>query len=147
MAGGAFDYAKGGGVKDPNDYTNAYNTQLTPQEERSFREWAGDKVRDLYDYDLRGFWKSGAAFSENGHGADTYKKPNHPTFSVGSKYHGSDGNIGGVWGEDQEGHAFFVPSEHNLKNMPLPELKRYFDKVEPDVLLSIDPTTIEEAPE
>ena len=127
--------------------TNQYNTKLSPKEEVQFQAWAGDRLRDLYDYDLRGFWKSGAAFAENGHGADTFKKPNHPTFSVESKYSGSEGKAGGRWAQDASGQTTFTPSKTNLENMPLPELKHYFDKIEPDVLLNIDPTTIEQETE
>ena len=144
-AGGGFSYAKGGKV-DPHDYSDRFNTQLTPQEERAFREWAGPKVKDLYDYDLKGFWKSGAELDERAHGTDLFKKPNHPTFSDQSQYHTPE-TPGGSWSVTEQGQTVFTPSRHNLNNMPLPELKRYFDTVEPTVLINVDPRTTEEAEE
>ena len=73
---------------DPFDFTATHNTKLSPKEEKAFMAWADKtgKIKDLYDYDLRGFWKSGAGTAENGHGTDTFKKPNHPTFSDQSIY-------------------------------------------------------------
>jgi hypothetical protein len=67
----------------------SYDTKLTPQEEQQFQVWkqhyapkdSGD------DYDLRGAFKAGLTpNSETGHWPDTYKKPNHPTFSDESIY-------------------------------------------------------------
>ena len=131
---------------DPNDYTEHFNTPLTTQEERAFRKWAGPRVKDLYDYDLRGFWKSGAAFDERGHGADRFKKPNHPTFSDQSMYHEA-GAEGGNWGVTDQGQTMFTPSVHNLTNMPLPEMKRYFNAVEPEALINISPEAIQDTNE
>jgi len=37
---------------------------------------------------------------KDNHGVDTWKKPNHPTFSNQSKYHGVDGFYGGNWNPD-----------------------------------------------
>lgn len=147
-AGGGFSYAEGGKVtKDPYDFSDRYNTQLTPAEEKEFVKWAGPKVKDLYDYDLKGFWKAGLGVDERGHGTDQFKKPNHPTFSNQSIYHGQNGQMGGVWGQTPEGQTVFTPSAHNLKNLPLPLLKRYFNEREPGALINIDPTTTEEANE
>lgn len=125
---------------DPNDYSERYNTPLSEDEEKRFRKWAKEqkRERDVYDYDLRGFWKEGNAFAENGHGSDRFKKPNHPTFSTESRYHGADGYYGGQW-EERDGRVMFTPSEHNLRNMPLEVLLEYFRKVEPDVLLNVPP--------
>src|SRR5690242_7452603 len=90
---------------DPNDFSGRYNTQLTPAEEQQFQQWAqaSGRANDTYDYDLRGAWKSGAATAPNGHLPDTFKKPNHPTFSDQSQYHGIDGYQGGSWGGGQNG--------------------------------------------
>lgn len=122
---------------DPYDFSERYNTRLTPDEERQFQRWVTeqskaqkrDMSRDVYDYDLRGFWKSGGEFDEeSGHGGDKFKKPNHPTFSTGSQYHGTDGYQGGLWGSPQQkGQPWtFTPSKTNLEMMPLPALQRYF---------------------
>lgn len=124
------------GIQDENDLTDKYNTKLSAGDEAKFQEWAKDhpKLASTYDYDARGFFKAGAGEAANGHGSDEFKKPNHPTFSDQSKYHGVDGNEGGKWGKDGEADTF-TPSQTNLKNMSPEELKRYFDKVEPGAKL------------
>jgi hypothetical protein len=64
---------------------------------------------DLYDYDLRGLWKSGGGFGADAHATDQFKKPNHPTFSIESQYNGVPRPDGGVF---QGGHWLgeqFVP--------------------------------------
>src|SRR5690348_15736433 len=38
------------------------------------------------DYDLQGAYEAGIVPSANQHFPDTFKKPNHPTFSIESKY-------------------------------------------------------------
>jgi hypothetical protein len=125
-------------VVDPYDFTATHNTQLTPAEEKAFTKWATKtgKIKDLYDYDLKGFWKSGAATAENGHGTDVFKKPNHPTFSDQSKYH-SEQTPGGSWTQTPEGQTMFTPSPYNLQNMPVPALQQYFKQVEPGVILNL----------
>lgn len=102
-----------------------------------FQAWAIDEskaqgrnvLNDLYDYDLRGMWVAGAGFGGgNGHAVDTFKKPNHPTFSDQSKYHGVDGFMGGSWREGPQGWVYMATQS----NMHSPEeLRRYFEKVEP----------------
>tara|TARA_R110000868_G_C10558368_1_gene736635 strand:+ start:120 stop:578 length:459 start_codon:yes stop_codon:yes gene_type:complete len=125
---------------DPYDFTQTHNTPLAPKEEKAFMKWAqkAGKLRDLYDYDLRGFWKSGAATADNGHGTDVYKKPNHPTFSDQSQYHTPD-TPGGSWTQTPQGQTMFTPSPYNLQNMPAPALQQYFKQVEPDVMLNLPP--------
>ena len=124
---------------DPHDFTDKYNTQLTPEQEQQFQSWVTQQSQatgrnvsnDLYDYDLRGDWAQGAARDERGHGTDTFKKPNHPTFSTGSKYHGADDTEGGEWGKADDGSWTFKPGKSNLEHFSPEELKDYFDKVEP----------------
>lgn len=118
------------------DYTNAYNTKLNPDEENNFNKWAQDnnKANDLYDYDLRGAWKSGAATAANGHLPDTWKKPNHPTFSDQSMYNGIGGNVGGKW-SDNAGKWSFTPGQTNLQLFGKNGLKDYFQNREPDATL------------
>ena len=64
-------------------------------------------------YDVKGFWKSGdyKNMDSDNHGTDTWKKPNHPTFSNQSKYHGADGWYGGNW-TDKTGYQ---PSKQTLE--------------------------------
>lgn len=121
------------------DLSNQYNTALSAQDEAKFQQWAraNNRSGDVYDYDLRGAFKSGAAQAENGHLPDTFKKPNHPTFSTESQYSGKDGNVGGVWSQDVNGRDVFTPSPTNLSNTTPDALRSYFKKVEPDATVSI----------
>lgn len=68
--------------------TNQFDTKLSPSEEKSFQAWKSKNApRDSgEDYDLRGAFKAGLNPSKNGHWPDTYKKPNHPSFSNESIY-------------------------------------------------------------
>jgi hypothetical protein len=127
---------------DPNDFTGRYNTKLTPAEEAAFQSWGAQRAAmtngrnpalDTYDYDMRGFWKSGQAFAaDTGHAGDEFKKPNHPTFSTFSNYHGQDGHQGGTWGGGQDGEPWtFTPSATNLKMHDAGDLQRYFQQQEP----------------
>ena len=117
------------------DFTAKYNTALSPQEEAQFIDWATKEGRleDLYDYDMRGFFQNKEAFARNGHGTDRYKKPNHPTFSDQSLYHGVDGYLGGSWTLDPQGaDVYTAPAKHVWSE---PELQEYFAKYEPGVKL------------
>lgn len=125
---------------DPFDYTNRYNTKLSVPDEAAFQAWGKKEAEksgrnpaaDTYDYDMRGFWKSGGEFAGNGHAGDQFKKPNHPTFSTFSQYHGVDGNQGGAWAGGQNGQPWtFTPSATNLKVHDAGDLQRYFQQVEP----------------
>lgn len=125
---------------DPNDMTNQYNTPLSPADEAAFQAWGAQQAAqggrnsaaDTYDYDMRGFWKNNGQFSSNGHAGDKFKKPNHPTFSDQSQYHGVDGNEGGAWGGGQNGQPWtFTPGASNLKTHDPGDLQRYFQQVEP----------------
>lgn len=108
-----------------------YNTQLSPQEEAQYRAWAqaSGHANDTQDYDLRGAWKARVAQAGNGHFPDTYKKPNHPTFSAESEYSTPD-NKGGQWVEDGKGGYVFWAAPANLKYQSLSDLVRYFDQTE-----------------
>jgi len=103
---------KGLGKEDVKDYSDLYNTKLTDEEEAQYQEWA-KKIgheRDVYDYDLRGAWKAGAAQAENGHFPDTFKKPNHHTFSNESKYHNETNRVGGHWVVENGQNIFIAPN-------------------------------------
>lgn len=88
-----------------------YDTPLSPEQMLAYNQFLKESKRgmDETDYDLRGFFRDGNSFDAAGHGADWYKKPNHPTFSNESQYHGTDGLLGGIWAGSQ-----FIPSQHNL---------------------------------
>lgn len=102
-----------------------FNTPLTVNEEAAYQMAMGPKADDTYDYDMRGFWKSGGQLAGNGHAGDMFKKPNHPTFSDQSQY-SNFATPGGHWG-----YQTFTPSSYNLKNMSLADLLKYFSQVEP----------------
>lgn len=84
-----------------------FETALSPHEEQDFRKWklsfapsdSGD------DYDLRGAFKAGLSPDSNGHWPDTYKKPNHPTFSDQSIYYKAAPDKAGRW----EGDTYIRP--------------------------------------
>lgn len=118
---------------DPRDFSNQYNTELSDEDEKGYQKWAKEKGRtkDDYDYDMRGAWKEGVQQSENGHFPDTYKKPNHPTFSDESKYHGKDGNEGGKWAKKDGDKYTFTPGKTNMKHWKADELRGYFSEREP----------------
>lgn len=119
-----------------DDYTQRYNTTLTPAEEKQFEAWAQQQNRlgDLYDYDLRGAWKASAQEAANGHLPDTYKKPNHPTFSRESMYSTPE-MPGGEWLDAGGGKWAFHAAPTNVQNMTLEGLQQYFRDAEPDATL------------
>lgn len=91
-------------------FEHLYNTPLTKEETNKFNKWVKEEsskqgrniLMDKGAYDVQGFWKSGdwKRRDSDGHGTDTWKKPNHPTFSNQSKYHGINGFYGGNWTKD-----------------------------------------------
>jgi len=80
-----------------------YDTALTPDEEASFQQWKADNAPhdSGADYDLRGAFKAGLSPAADGHWDDTFKKPNHPTFSIYSKYAKDRPELAGTWNGDQ----------------------------------------------
>jgi len=109
------------------------NTKLTPEEEARFLKWAAPRMGDLEDYDLRGAWKANAQAASNGHLPDTFKKPNHPTFSQESQYSTPD-QMGGQWLNDGRGGWVFMASPLNMNNLGAMGLLDYFKQREPDAM-------------
>jgi hypothetical protein len=126
--------AEGGSVGDePPDMSGQYNTPLSPDEEARFQAWAASigHAGDTREYDLRGAFKSGVTAGADGHFPDTYKKPNHPTFSSESQYSVPEAP-GGTWSGGQNGEPWkFTPSEQNLRMRSPAQLQRYFREREP----------------
>ena len=126
-------------MTDSLDFSSKYNTKLSKKDEAKFLKWAEDnnKLNDVYDYDLRGAWKdmqSGKMTpDERGHLGDLYKKPNHPTFSDQSIYHGVDGYLGGSWADNGQGGYVYKASPTNLWHPE--DLQRYFTNYEPNAYL------------
>lgn len=160
----AMDAAEGEDASAGDDtfYTDNYNTDLSPKAEEKFQAWlkeqskakGRDMSKDLMDYDLRGFWKSGAhAEEKSGHGPDTYKKPNHPTFSDESKYSGMlaphGGNyMGGKWDKDDDNNDTFTPSEHMMAHTHNRDtLKKYMAEREPNTILILPTKDVKEEDE
>jgi len=99
---------------------SGYDTPLSPLEESVFQHWKQRVAPNDSgeDYDLRGAFKAGAEPSENGHMPDTWKKPNHPTFSDQSKYYKYSPSSAGSWkGEEFSGPNMIHPIA-NLTNTP-----------------------------
>lgn len=94
--------------------STTYDTPLTPAEESQFKTWKQKYApKDTgEDYDLRGAFKAGLKPDpKSGHWPDTFKKPNHPTFSNESQYAvGPNAARAGHW----EGDQFIppAPAEH-----------------------------------
>jgi len=136
--GGQLPKAQEGASVDPEMmFRNKYNTELTPEEKNKFDQWVvkeseaqgRDILMDLGAYDVQGFWKSGdyKRRDGDGHGTDTWKKPNHPTFSNQSKYHGVDGWYGGNWTKD----GGYQPSKQTLETYG-PEYYEWMFGLEPN---------------
>lgn len=88
--------------------TPKYETELTHAEEIAFQEWKKKNVRPEdtgQDYDFRGAFRAGVKADEAGHWPDTYKKPNHPTFSTDSIYARDRPDLAGRW----EGETYIPP--------------------------------------
>lgn len=86
----------------------AYDTKLQPEEETKFQQWKSvNAPKDSgEDYDLRGAYKSGLSKDiKSGHWPDTYKKPNHPTFSDQSIYAKQAPERAGHW----DGETYIPP--------------------------------------
>ena len=141
-----------------SDETNSYwrnnhNTPLTPENETRFKNWiergkqkyGRDLSPDMEDYDLKGYWINGGHTNEafragTGHAPDTYKKPNHPTFSDESIYHGKPSPYGGTWQggkwSNDGTNDFYTPSKHMLTyTHPVSRMTNYMARFEPKVKL------------
>jgi hypothetical protein len=122
------------------DFTEHYNTPLDDKSESSFQDWMKSTGRegDLKDYDLRGYWQQQNFYGGEdpldmsaGRLTDEFKKPNHPTFSTESIWHGSAGNEGGVWEQKPDQSWKFTPGATNHEHYTPDELQSHFDQVEP----------------
>lgn len=120
-------------MADAADLTNQFNTALSPEQEAQYLAWVQslpEGQRSTYDYDLRGAFLAGAGRAGNGHFPDTFKKPNHPTFSSESQY--STGPMtGGKWVDIGGGKWAFQASPVNLQYRSPDALVEYFKTVEP----------------
>lgn len=83
------------------------------------------------DYDYEAWQAAGSPTGEGGHAPDTYKLPNHPTFSNESMYHGKNGAEGGQWTKNNDGTWTFKPGKTNLEYFSPKQLQDYFNRMEP----------------
>lgn len=93
-----------------------YDTSLSADEEQQFQKWKAQYApKDSgADYDLRGAFKAGLTpDAKTGHWPDTYKKPNHPTFSNESKYAKDRPDLAGHW----EGEKYVPPGKRPLDDI------------------------------
>lgn len=109
-------------------------TPLDQQQEVQYQQWRQALPGNLQndgDYDLRGAYVSGLKPSENNHLPDTYKKPNHPTFSRESAY-STDQTPGGEWVDLGNDKWAFNATQYNVDSYGLDKLKSYFQQYEPN---------------
>ena len=110
-----------------------FNTPIPANSQKEFEKWLTPKrAKDYQDYDVQGFFLSGAGTSANGHGTDLFKKPNHPTFSNESMYHSPGIYEGGTWGK-----GVFNATPHNVNMHGEEGLKNYFKTREKDINLNL----------
>lgn len=85
----------------------SFETRLSSNEEGQFRNWKQQYAPDDsgVDYDLRGAFKARLTPGADGHWPDTFKKPNHPTFSNESIYAKDAPEMAGRW----EGKKYIPP--------------------------------------
>lgn len=98
----------------PND-ANTFDTKLSNDEESKFKKWKEKYAPNDSgkDYDLRGAFKAGLTPDiKTGHWPDTFKKPNHPTFSNQSIYAAQAPQLAGSW--QGENYIKPKPSEPEL---------------------------------
>ena len=125
-------------MKEVNKGTDEYDTKLGSYMEKSQYDAWLQSLKDqgfstsTKDYDLRGAFLAGVELGENGHLPDTFKKPNHITFSKESKYY-KDGMWAGEWTEEGD---FMIPL--TTPKAKLAKLKNYFAKYEPDAMIVIN---------
>jgi len=116
-----------------------------------YRTWAakGGKNPDdeQEDYDLRGYYKAGGKLTPGVHLPDTFKKPNHPSFSDQSKYSGP-GQEGGHWLQDNKGRYIgFQAGPANLVHHSPMDMVNYFRQSEPGVQVFFPPGTPDVPPQ
>ena len=102
-------------------------TKLTAAEQVEFEKWKSKLPTNLQhegDYDLKGLWKSNPNVkpSANLHFPDTYKLPNHPTFSDESIYFNPNTKkYAGKW-QETDNSWDYIPYDENYKK-PIIEKK------------------------
>lgn len=113
-----------------------YTTSLPANQVKGFNAFIRlNHIEITNDYDIVGAYLARVKLASNGHLPDTFKRPNHITFSTDSKY--SYGHhIGGIW---YQIHSVwhYKPSKFVLTKHTISELKSYFKAYEKDSILDI----------
>lgn len=134
------------GELDPEDgsyyRTDMYNTVNASTGIRQYSYETPLETKD-YDYDAWQKANPGVQMAPGQHYPDTFKLPNHMTFSDESMYHGGE-NQGGHWGTDDQGNDTFTPGRTNLEQHSMSDLRDYFSRVEPNAKLL--PPDIDDVP-
>lgn len=80
-----------------------YDTPLAQEEITPYADWKAKHAPNDSgeDYDLKGAFKAGVVPDSNGHMPDTWKKPNHPTFSNEGMYAKEAPELAGEWVGDR----------------------------------------------
>ena len=112
--------------------TSALGQRLAMQFEVLDPEAAVQKTAGGDDYDFTAAKAAGVKPDARGHWPDTFKKPNHITFSDESKF--DDGGAG-HWEHLGGKRWSFTPGPTNLKYHSMDEMRAYFKKYEPDSVL------------
>ena len=116
--------------------TGEFDTKLNNSEENSYQLWKQSLPQQLQsetDYDLRGYYQEHGTEDTDGHLTDKYKKPNHPTFSVESKYY-KKGMWAGKWDEDGDFRIPLDTPKEKLKQL----IEYWRSDAEPEALLKYD---------
>ena len=112
-----------------------FETKLPAKQEVKYQQWNKDMRAKGYihpkddgrDYDFRGAYKAGINPAAPGaHWPDTYKKPNHPTFSNESQYAtGPFAKYAGSWKGDTYVPAAFRYGSQAQSNGAMPHTDNY----------------------
>lgn len=115
-------------MKSGGPIPKAYNPNLASKD-KDFQKWytantlegqRGIPYSDKLDYDYFSFFKNQAKGSIQDHFPDTYKRPNHKTFSIESIYSTPE-NPGGRW----EGENFIPSMNRGGPIVPVPRDVKY----------------------
>lgn len=105
------------------------------QNDAVYKDWLRkNKLNESDDYDMYAAFKAGLRPDARGHMDDTFKKPNHITFSTDSRF-SRPGQEGGRWMETPGGSWAYQASPFVVRQHPPEELQRYFQQNEPDATL------------
>lgn len=97
----------------PIEQDTRYDSTIPEDKKAGFEQWRSSLPQNLqsnHDYDIQGAYLAGVQPGADGHMPDTFKKPNHPTFSNESQY-STPQTPGGSW----KGEQFTPPTQQTPK--------------------------------